>query len=59
MDVDPEAAFYSTEFSIFLLRYDDVRMTPDPRAVVMEFLQSTYEAAATLGRWDRDTLERG
>jgi hypothetical protein len=56
--IRPAAAFYSTEFSIFLLSYDDVRKTPDPRAVVLEFLQSTYEAAATLGRWDREALER-
>src|SRR2546426_461670 len=55
----PAAAVYSAEFSIFLLPYDDVRGTPDPRAVVLEFLQSTYEAAATLGRWDREQLERG
>jgi uncharacterized protein DUF5996 len=57
--IRPAAAFYSPEFSIFLLRYDDVRRTPDPRAVVLEFLQSTYEAAATLGGWDRENLERG
>jgi hypothetical protein len=56
--IRPAAAFYSAEFSNFLLRYDDVRGTPDPRAVVLEFLQSTYDAAATLGRWDRENLER-
>ena len=50
-------AFYSAEFSNFLLRYDDVRGASDPRAVVLEFLQTTYEAAATLGRWDRENLE--
>lgn len=55
--IRPAQAFYSEEFSNFLLMYDDVRSTPDPRAPVMEFLQSTYEAAAILGRWDRDNLE--
>ena len=55
--IRPAQAFYSEEFSLFLLMYDDVRSRPDPRATVMEFLQSTYEAAATLGRWDRDNLE--
>jgi len=57
--VRPAAAFYSAEFSNFLLRYDDVREAPDPRGVVLEFLQSTYETAAALGRWDRENLERG
>jgi hypothetical protein len=57
--IRPAAAFYSTEFSIFLLPYDDVRQAADPRGMVLEFLQSTYEAAATLGRWDRESLERG
>jgi hypothetical protein len=56
--IRPAAAFYSAEFSNFLLPYDDVRAAPDPRAVVLEFLESTYEAAATLGRWEREKLER-
>ena len=55
--IHPACAFYSEEFSNFLLMYDDVRSAPDPRATVMNFLQSTYEAAATLGRWDRANLE--
>jgi hypothetical protein len=55
--VRPEPAFYSSEFGNFLLLYDDVRSAADPRATVLEFLQSTYDAAATLGRWDRDNLE--
>ena len=56
--IRPTPASYSTEFSGFLLPYDDVRSAADPRATVLEFLQSTYEAAATLGRWDRENLER-
>jgi hypothetical protein len=56
--IRPASAFYNAEFSNFLLLYDDVRSTADPRATVLEFLQSTYEAAATLGRWDRGNLER-
>jgi hypothetical protein len=39
--------------------YDDARRAPDPRAAVLDFLQSTYEAGAELGRWDRAELERG
>jgi hypothetical protein len=38
--------------------YDDVRTAPKPEAVLMEFLQSTYEAGATLAGWDREALER-
>ena len=56
--VRPAAAFYSVEFSNFLLPYEEVRETSDPRGMVLDFLQSTYEAAATLGRWDRESLER-
>ena len=56
--IRPAAAFYSAEFSLFLLPYDEVRETSDPRGMVLEFLQSTYETAATLGRWDRENLER-
>ena len=56
--IRPASAFYSAEFSNFLLPYDDVRSAADPRTMVLEFLQSTYEAAATLGGWDRENLER-
>jgi hypothetical protein len=56
--VRPAQAYYSPEFSNFLLLYDDVRAAADPRAMLLEFLQSTYEAAAILGRWDRANLER-
>ena len=38
--------------------YDDVRTARSPRDSLLEFLQSTYEAAATLGKWDRKALER-
>jgi hypothetical protein len=55
--IRPAPAFYSEEFSNFLLLYDDVRSAVDPETMVLEFLQSTYEAAATLGRWDRENLE--
>jgi hypothetical protein len=56
--IRPAAAFYSTEFSNFLLLYDEVRQAANPRELLLEFLQSTYEAAATLGQWDRQSLER-
>ena len=42
----------------FRLKYDDVRLAPSPRRVLLEFCQSTYEAAATLATWNRAELER-
>jgi hypothetical protein len=40
------------------LPYDAVRRSPDPDAMVLSFLQTTYEAAADSGGWDRADLER-
>jgi Family of unknown function (DUF5996) len=54
----PSAAWYSPDKGEFLLRYDDVRSTDAPEQVLQEFLQSTYEAGATLAHWDRQALER-
>jgi hypothetical protein len=56
--VRPDAAFYSQDFREFVLPYDAVRQSPTPDETLLEFLQSTYEAAADLGRWDRAGLER-
>jgi hypothetical protein len=56
--VAPQAAFYHPQMKEFLLMYDDVRAAASPRAALMEFLQSTYDAAADLGKWDRKALER-
>ena len=56
--VRPKQAFYHPELKEFLLMYDDVRISESPRAALMDFLQSTYEAAANLGKWDRKALER-
>ena len=55
--VQPQEAFFSKEFGEFLLPYDAMRTAPDPDAMLMAFLQSTYEAAADLGGWDRTELE--
>jgi len=55
--VAPGEAFYSAELGEFLLPYDAVRTARDPAAALMGFLQSTYEAAATLGGWQREALE--
>ncbi|HTW32876.1 MAG TPA: DUF5996 family protein [Candidatus Sulfotelmatobacter sp.] len=56
--VRPEKAFYHPQLKEFLLMYDDVRAAESPKAALMQFLQSTYEAAAELGNWDRNALER-
>ena len=53
----PDAAFFSKALGEFILPYDAVRGARDPGAALMEFLQSTYEAAADLGKWDRRALE--
>jgi hypothetical protein len=55
--VKPEAAFFSQELGEFILPYDAVRTARDPDAALMDFLQSTYEAAAKLAKWNRKALE--
>jgi hypothetical protein len=55
--VRPAAAFFSRELGEFLLPYDALRAASDPERMLMEFLHSTYEAAADLGGWDRANLE--
>jgi hypothetical protein len=56
--VRPAAAFYEKALGEFLLRYEDVRCSDSPGQSLMDFAQSTYEAGATLGNWDRAALER-
>jgi hypothetical protein len=56
--VRPQAATYSDSLHEFLLPYDDICTAPDPTALLREFLQDTYEAAANLGKWQRRELER-
>jgi Family of unknown function (DUF5996) len=56
--VGPEGAFYSTDFREFVLPYDRVAGAASPDDTLLEFLQTTYEAAAKLGGWDRASLER-
>jgi hypothetical protein len=55
--VRPTQAFFSAALGEFILPYDAVRTAADPGAALMDFLQSTYAAAADLGRWDRAGLE--
>jgi hypothetical protein len=56
--VSPADAFYSSELREFVLPYEVVRRAASPDDTLLQFLQSTYEAAADLGRWDRGALER-
>ncbi len=55
--VAPSAAFYHGDLGEYILKYDDARRAAAPRETVLAFLQSTYEAAATLASWDRAQLE--
>lgn len=54
----PAAATYNVELGEFILMYEDVRTAESPRHMLLDFLQSTYEAGANLGKWDRAELER-
>jgi Family of unknown function (DUF5996) len=54
----PSAAHYDKSLGEFILLYEDVRRAPSPTAALLEFCQSTYEAGANLGNWDRKGLER-
>ncbi len=56
--VRPEGATFDEQFAEFVLPYSIVRTATDPDGVLLDFLQSTYEAAAATAAWDRAALER-
>jgi hypothetical protein len=56
--VKPGSSFYSTDLREFILPYDIVRQSHSPDEILLDFLQTTYEAAADLAKWDRAFLER-
>jgi hypothetical protein len=56
--IRPEAAYYQPQMHIWVLPYDSVRNAADPELTILEFLQSTYDVAADLAKWDRQSLER-
>jgi hypothetical protein len=56
--VKPVAAHYNTDLREFILPYDAVRLSPSPDETLLAFLQTTYDAAADLAKWDRAALER-
>jgi len=53
----PDAAFFGEALGEFILPYDAVRTAADPDRTLLDFLQSTYDAAANAAKWDRDALE--
>ncbi len=57
-EVKPDSAYYHEELGEFVLPYRDVQSAENPDAVLLKFLQSTYDAAADLGEWDRAALEK-
>ena len=56
-NVRPKGTFYSNEMREFILPYEVVRRARNPDALLLDFAQSAYEAAAEPGRWDRKALE--
>jgi len=56
--VRPDGAYYHPVMHEWILTYESVRTSPDPEGALLEFFQSTYEAAANLAKWDRAALER-
>jgi hypothetical protein len=56
--VRPVEAYYQKDAGEFILLYENVRTAPSPEKMLMEFLQSTYEAGANLAGWPRNELER-
>jgi hypothetical protein len=55
--VRPAGAAFNAKLGEFLMPYEVVRTASDPDAALLAFLQSTYEAAANTGKWDRAALE--
>jgi hypothetical protein len=56
--IRPAAARFDPKLGEFVLPYEDMRASADPRQTLLEFLQSTYEAGANCAGWERGELER-
>lgn len=56
--IKPEEAYYDKRMGEFMLPYEVVRKAENPDKILLEFLESTYIAAATTANWDRNALER-
>lgn len=57
-EIRPSEAFYNSPTKGYVLRYEDVRKSEDPDKKILDFFESTYEVASTLGGWSRKSLER-
>lgn len=57
-EIKPKEAFYNEPTKGYILRYEDVRKADHPDQMILDFFESTYEAGAQLGSWDRRNLER-
>lgn len=56
--IKPRDAFYNEELGEYLLPYQAVKNASNPDKKLLDFLQTTYEAAANNGKWDREALEK-
>ncbi len=56
--IKPREAYYNSTTKGYILRYEDVRNSPNPDKMILSFFRSTYEVGANLGNWDRDSLEK-
>ncbi|HEU5019110.1 MAG TPA: DUF5996 family protein [Pseudolabrys sp.] len=56
-DLEPAVARFDANLGEFLLPYEAVRIATDPEATLLQFLQSTYRAAAETGEWNHGALE--
>ena len=57
-DIKPDGAYYHNELGEYILPYSVVQASDNPDSTLLDFLQTTYEAAADLGNWDRYALEK-
>ena len=55
-NIQPAAASYNPQLKEFVLPYEAVRTAADSDQVLLQFAQSAYDAAASLGKWDREAL---
>jgi hypothetical protein len=55
--IAPPLARFDPNFGELILPYESMRQSADPDAALLEFLQSTYKAAANCAQWDRSALE--
>ncbi|WPR76681.1 DUF5996 family protein [Algoriphagus sp. NG3] len=55
--ISPDKAYWNEDLGEFMLNYEEVRKASNPGELLLEFLESTYDAAANAGNWDRSSLD--